>query len=63
MSLSCLCTLTRYPARFSVMKCPLKCETPEMKAYSAEMFTDMRMFPYRSVPSTDSEDHLGKEKE
>ena len=27
-----------------------------MKACSAEMFIDMSMFPYRSVPSTDSED-------
>ena len=56
MSVSCLCTLTRCTARFSVMKCPLKCETPELKACSAEMFMDMNMFPCRSVPSTDSEE-------
>ena len=53
---SCLCTLTRYSARFSVMKFPLICETPEVKACSAEMFIDMSMFPYRSVPSTESEE-------
>ena len=34
----------------------LKFETPEVKACSAEMFMDMSIFPYRSVPSTDSEE-------
>ena len=38
------------------MKCPLKCKTPEMKACSAETFIDMSMFPYRGVPSTESEE-------
>ena len=56
MSVSCLCKLTRYTASFSVMECPLQCETLEMKACSAEECTDMSIVPYQCVPSTDSEE-------
>ena len=39
-----LCTLTRHTDRFSVMKCPVKYQTLEMKAHPAETFMEVCMF-------------------
>ena len=39
-----VCTLTRHTERFSVMKCPVKRQTLEMKAHPAETFMEVLMF-------------------
>ena len=44
LSMRRLCTLTRHTERFSVMKCPVKFQTLEMKAHPAETFMEVRMF-------------------
>ena len=39
-----LCALAGHTERFSVMKCPVKCQALEMKAHPAETFMEVRMF-------------------